>query len=345
MSTKESCPARTRASGAPGWKRRPFPPTGYTIVELLVVIAIASGLLALLLPAIQSVRGSARRIQCISNVRQLSLAAHAYHAAREAFPPGLVQFETSTPPRFRGTSLFAFLLPHLDQGNVLRDWNYDAPLKNAEGGATTGTATVLDVFLCPSDMVSSNPVQVGDYFYGITSYGGNGGTRSYYPDHATADGVFHTTGPASQPVANQLPVTLSQIHDGTSHTLLFGERRHFDANYASFAEMHWTESLAYLGRWAAIGGRKRIADVTMSAFAPLNYRLPFDYERRSEATPPLNSSRDFAIFEDQRKCAFGSEHAGGANFAFADGSARFLADPISQAVLTAMCTRAGEFSP
>ena len=315
---------------------------GFTLVEVLVVVAIIGILFAVLLPAIQAARGSARRTMCTNNLRQLAFAATNYHGIHESFPPGLNQQRFATPPRYRGTSLFTYLLPYLEEGELIRDWDHEFPLRNTDGGLRAPTAHVLPVFLCPSDEIPTNPIDVGGRFYGITSYAGNGGSRSCDPAMATTDGIFHTTGPASEPKPNQQPVSLRMIRDGTSHTVLFGERSHSDANYETFAQMHWTESLRYLGRWAAIGGRRRILDVTLSAWAPINYRLSFDYEQRRTAEPRLASSRDFAFYEDMRLSAFGSEHGGGAMFAFVDGSVRFLSDSLQQSVLQALCTRDAE---
>lgn len=316
-------------------------PRAFTLIELLVVVAVVGALTALLLPAVQAAREAARRVQCANHLKQLAVAAHSYHESHATFPPGLNQFEVSSPPRFRGTSLFTFLLPFLEQGSLLNDWDYAFPLRNTDGGAAARSARVLSVLVCPSDLIQENPVAVAGRYYGMTSYGGNGGSRSYYPDQATCDGMFHTTGPASHPEPNQRPVCLPMVVDGTSHTVLFGERSHHDRNLETFAAVSWAESLKHLGRWPAIGGRKRIGDVTMSALAPVNYRIPFDYERRREAEPPLSSSRDFEFFEDRRICAFGSNHPGGANFALVDGSVHFLGSSLPRESLQALCTRDG----
>jgi prepilin-type N-terminal cleavage/methylation domain-containing protein/prepilin-type processing-associated H-X9-DG protein len=314
---------------------------GFTLVELLVVIAIIGILLALLLPAVQAAREAARRSQCSNHLHQLAVAAHNYHSAKREFPHGLNQFEVSSSPRFRGTSLFTYMLPFFEEGQLLAGWDYEFPLKNSDGGMTARTATVLRVLLCPSDAIEKNPVDVGGRFYGLTSYGGNGGTRSVQPNLSLTDGVFHTTGPASEPQLNQRPVKLKDVIDGSSHTLLFGERSHRDPNLATFIYQSWGESIDYLGRWAAIGGRQRIGDVTMSAYAPINYRIPFSYENRGGADPPANSTQDFAEYMDRRICAYGSEHPGGANFALADGSVRFVMESLPQDILQAMSTRAG----
>jgi len=317
-------------------------PRGFTLIELLVVMAVFGALLALILPAVQGSREAARRLQCTNNLKQLALAAQKYHAAHSTFPPGLRQFEASSSPRYRGTSVFTFLLPHLDLGNLLGDWNYDYPLNNAYGGPQAPTATVLPSLLCVCDRLVENPIVRSGRWFGMTSYGGNGGSRSFDPALATCDGIFHTTGPASEPEANQMPVTLSMVTDGGSQTILFGERSHEDRNFETFAVRHWANSLNSLGRWAAIGGRKSIGDVTMSAFVPINYRMPVDFEHGRDATPPISSSRDFYIHQQRRVCAFGSAHPGGANFAMADGSARFIAASLPPDILRALCTRSAQ---
>ena len=100
-------------------------PRGLTLVELLVVIAVIGMLLALLLPAVQAAREAARRIECANNLKQLCLGAHGFHDTHGAFPPGLDQFEASSSPRYRGTSVFTFLLPYLELGTLLADWDYE----------------------------------------------------------------------------------------------------------------------------------------------------------------------------------------------------------------------------
>ena len=314
----------------------------FSLIELILVVTVLAALLSLLLPAVQASRAAARRSVCRQHLKELSLAGLSFHSAQGHFPPGLDQAKFTTPPIYRGTSLFAFLLPYVEESNLARDWDYERPLANAEGALRSRAATCLAVYLCPSDDLDATPVRVGDNFFGRTSYGGNGGSRSYYPDLATTDGIFHTTGPASDPLPDQCPIMLSEVLDGTSHTLLFGERSHRDDHWESFVESGWAESLEYLGRWSALGGKKRIGDVTLSTFAPLNYRLPFDFEGRDMVQPALNGSRDFQYYEDLRVCAYGSEHAGGVHVAFVDGCVRFLSNGTSDSVLQAAGTRAGE---
>jgi prepilin-type N-terminal cleavage/methylation domain-containing protein len=313
---------------------------GFTLVELLVVIAIIVLLMALLLPAAQKVRAAADRLRCASNLRQLAIAAHNYHGDFNVFPPGVKQFPFNGAPKFRGYSLFVYLLPYVEQDSLFKQWDFNNPLNNTSNGPSARTATVLKLMLCPSEYLPNNPVADNmSRYYGIGHYGGNGGSRSFDPSQATADGVFHTTGPASEPNANQQPVHLADIRDGTSNTFLFGERTHEDANYDSFAAVGWTSvtSMNLWGAWAPSAGRLAIGHVSMSAFVPINYRIPFRYGDSGAPT----SQAAFKPYEDARVCAWGSNHVRGANFAFGDGSTRFLSDSISLATLQALGTRNG----
>lgn len=297
---------------------------GFTLIELLVVIAIIAVLIGLLLPAIQKVRASAARVQCANHLGQLALASHNYHTAYSSFPPGVQQAIYTDSPSFRGYSLFIYLLPYLEQDNLYRSWDFGDPLSNAAGGSSARAAVVLPGLLCPADVVPMNPVTFRGRTYAIASYAGNGGTRSFDPGSASTDGVFHTTGPGSLPVANQSSVTIGDVTDGTANTLLFGERNHhdpaFDALFGSFRKM------AEWGAWGVSAGRVAAGDVTLSAAAPINYTI----SAGSVATRSL---------EEQRICAFGSNHAGGANFALADGSVRFIRDTISSALLQRLSAR------
>src|SRR5947199_571067 len=147
---------------------------GFTLIELLVVIAIIAILIALLVPAVQKVRESAARIQCTNNLKQLALAAYNYHGDNKAFPPGVYQMGFAAAPKFRGVTLFVYLLPYLEQDNLARGWDMTDPLNNTAGGASSRTATVLKNLLCPSDVIPQNPIDSGSgRWYGVGSYGGN----------------------------------------------------------------------------------------------------------------------------------------------------------------------------
>src|SRR5262245_22194965 len=172
--------------------------TAFTLVELLVVIAIIGVLVALLLPAVQAAREAARRMQCGSHQRQLALAAHNFHDVYGRFPPGVYQLRFTAAPQFRGVSVFVKLLPYLEQANLAQNWDETDPLTNTTGGGGAKTANKIKVLLCPSDLIPQNPVNSGGVWYGLTSYGGSGGSRSFDPQVATNDGIFFVIGPGSQ---------------------------------------------------------------------------------------------------------------------------------------------------
>jgi prepilin-type N-terminal cleavage/methylation domain-containing protein/prepilin-type processing-associated H-X9-DG protein len=331
--TMERQPLRSKSAAA-----------AFTLVELLVVIAIIGSLVALVLPAVAASRHAARRNHCANNLRQLGLAAASYEAAHREFPPGVRQWFFDAAVTYRGIPLFAYMLPHLEEGKVLANWDYEDPINNPSQGPNSKTAAVLTVLICPADELPTNPIVVPgrNWVYALTSYAGNGGARSYFPTQSSADGMFHTTGAASEPATNQRPVTVREVGDGLSNTLLFGERSHLDANYATFNSASWGDALDQWGWWAASTGRKMIGHVTLSAYAPINYRLPFGYDARGGQDPPADSFADFQHYVDLRLCAYGSEHlGGGANFCFADGSLRYLAADAEHEVLKALSTRDG----
>jgi prepilin-type N-terminal cleavage/methylation domain-containing protein/prepilin-type processing-associated H-X9-DG protein len=314
---------------------------GFTLIELLVVIAIIAVLIGLLLPAVQKVREAAARSKCMNNLKQLAVAAHNYHGAYEKFPPGVNQLSFAATPKYRGVTLFVYLAPFMEQDNLTKDWNLTDPLVNTQlpaPGPTAKTATLVPILLCPSDVIDGpNPVDSGsNRWYVLTSYGGNGGSRSYDPAAAANDGILFVIGPGSQTAPTGQPVRFGDVTDGLSNTALFGERSHVDPNNDAVAAVvvppigQFINPMGQVGWWANSGGRLAAGDVTMSAFAPLNYRVP--------ANPPTAYAQYFPLYE-QRVNAFGSQHTGGANFALADGSVRFVRDSIDATSLRRLCVR------
>ena len=96
---------------------------GFTLIELLVVIAIIATLIALLLPAVQSVREAGRRAQCSNNLRQIGIAMHGYHAAVGVFPPG--RLRSMVDYNGRCFAAYAYLLPYMDQGPLYNATNFN----------------------------------------------------------------------------------------------------------------------------------------------------------------------------------------------------------------------------
>jgi prepilin-type N-terminal cleavage/methylation domain-containing protein/prepilin-type processing-associated H-X9-DG protein len=309
---------------------------GFTLIELLVVIAIIGVLIGLLVPAVQKVRGAAARIQCANNLKQLGLAAHNFHDANNRLPSGLnlpiaktsgAVFPTNAlvtsgkitqppePHRFLGWPIA--LLPYIEQDNIYKQLD----LSKRESGSTNCNsltapgATVIKTYICPADPIPSLVSTFGnptDYF-GMNSYGANGGTRSWFVSQMTTDGVFWINS----------KVRILDITDGSSNTLLFGERFHQDPAYTGIAS---------LGGWAWANFNAS-QDYLFSTVVPINYLLP-----------PGTVLGAPAFKEDNRTCAFGSGHTGGANFVFGDGSVHFLTlvNNTDLPLLQALSTRAGE---
>jgi prepilin-type N-terminal cleavage/methylation domain-containing protein/prepilin-type processing-associated H-X9-DG protein len=289
--------------------RRP----AFTLIELLVVIGIIGVLIGLLLPAVQKAREAANRMTCANNLKQLALAAHHYHDVYQAFPPGFFR----APGPWLGVKVFTLyvaLLPYIEQDNLHRHWDYEHYGNNLGAYPNATAAQVIVIAVCPSDTLPRPAVDMNDTtaqprHWGLVSYGGNAGVRA--TGGPTKDGIFYEGS----------RVRIADVTDGTSTTLLFGERNHWDLSYDRLCprDMIGTNS------WWAYAGT---ADVLLSAAVPVNYQVPLD------ATSCEQIKAD-------RLCAFGSQHPGGANFALVDGSVRFLANTTSLILLRGLSTRAG----
>jgi prepilin-type N-terminal cleavage/methylation domain-containing protein/prepilin-type processing-associated H-X9-DG protein len=291
----------------------------FTLIELLVVIAIIAVLIGLLVPAVQKVREAANRMSCQDNLKQLALAAHNHHEVKGTFPTGLrVPVAMSDGRWVNGTDWKVELLPYIEQNNL--QWDYKDHRNNVAGGRNATTAQVIKPLLCPSDplptlvyyLQTGAPEMLG--FYAMSSYNGNAGKRSY-PDWAmTRDGIFFIDS----------HIRLRDVNDGSSNTLLFGERYHRDAEYDRISPFGY--SIGAWGMWGKVHSPAFMGTHMLSTPVPINYQLP-----RSGGQAHI----------DDRLCAFGSGHPGGANFALADGSVRFLSDQTNLTTLQALSTRAG----
>jgi prepilin-type N-terminal cleavage/methylation domain-containing protein len=343
---------------------------GFTLVELLVVIAIIGILIGMLLPAVQSVRAAARRTSCSNKLRQLGLASQNYEGAFGRYPDGMWCSEadnsdSGSPYRLTwyGYTVFTKLLPYIEQNNIYDRFNFKQSADDAKSNtmdesgnysddaviAEVATATVIETYVCPSDQLEDGPVLLdwnsqgySQGWHGISSYVANGGTHSTYFGDADMqdDGTFYMTGPGSDPFdqenlePNAKPCRVAGITDGTSNTLMFGERYHFDPNfdeilhYGSFQYSRYP--IKKWGAWGWIGG----GNGTTCVFACTRLDAPINY-----MTPP-NATANYSNV-NIRLSAFGSGHPAGANFCMSDGSVKFISETINMVTYQALSTRAG----
>ncbi len=305
----------SRPSHPLGWRN------GFTLIELLVVIAIIAVLIGLLLPAVQSAREAARRAQCTNNLKQIALAAHNYLDAVGTLPQGMpFQVNGNTPgasnlgpPDWPTTahSVFVAMLPQLEQQPLFNSVNFNMNMWNAPNFTIHGVA--IGTLCCPSDYRVYDPRTLPDgsmqdpgaVTMRYTSYTGNAGTwvlwfQQDFPPQRYMNGLFHI----------RSAVRLAEITDGTSNTLAFGEHAHTMYDDTTGLWYNWWTSGNY-------------GDTLFCTLYPMN---PFRRMDGLAADLAADSSGD------DRQAPFllgaSSLHPGGANFAFMDGSVRFIKETV-----------------
>ena len=286
---------------------RPRTRSGFTLIELLVVIAIIAVLIGLLLPAVQKVREAANKTRCHNNLKQLALALHSYHDTNRQLPPGQVYCRPGTncvgrPNWWTGWSWTTFALPYIEQGGL--GAKFDTKLNLYDPPNSTFINTPLKIYQCPSD--SSRPIDTGPGGTGGTggnlrlapsNYCGNGGSFS---DSFEAEFLGDDPQWKNGVLGRDTKHKLQAISDGTSNTIMLGE--------VIFYNFIWDATL--YGQWDPPSGT---ACCTLSMVRHGNQAL----------NPPPSATNVV------KREGFHSMHKGGANFAFCDGSARFVSETIA----------------
>ncbi|BBO35122.1 DUF1559 domain-containing protein [Lacipirellula parvula] len=348
----------------------------FTLVELLVVIAIIGVLVALLLPAVQAAREAARRSSCQNNLKNIGLAALNYESARKVYPPGSVNARKTG---YNGNSWQMEILPYMEQGTLgsnaatlLASYRtsatteadfYDIRAK-ANAGDAAAKAVVeglkgVVIFSCPSD----NASEAVDKFapeLKASNYSGIAGSFKSRNPSVTCPTTYTDTKYMAVDCVSTInidgilfpgsKVKASHISDGTSNTLMVGERW-YQVRAWPFGAYH---SAAYTGSATGMGQEKAPPQVPAQASStscknidsryPPNANLAstgyyVSHDDSTDRPGAVPASMKTIGFND---LPFQSFHSGGALFARADASVSFLTDGTDPVLYTSMASRNGE---
>ena len=306
--------------------------SAFTLIELLVVIAIIGVLIALLLPAVQSAREAARRMQCTNNLKQIGLSLHNYHDTNNAYPIG------RTRPSDVSFSAHSRLLPYMEQAPLFQAINMD--LAWASRANSTVTATHVANFVCPSDAQGEVPIG-----WGPNNYRSCEGTNIVWTWGSSDDTQIN----AGFPPPNGLFFTntsskAADARDGLSNTAFFSEHVKGDFNNAVATERgdtFWPQTFP------------STLDDAVRDCQSINWR-DLTYQRTSDVGAPwiygYHSTTSYwhVSGPNTRSCMYppqrimtsaNSDHPGGVNVLFGDGSVRFVKETISLPTWRAMGTR------
>ncbi len=310
---------------------------GFTLIELLVVIAIIAVLIALLLPAVQSAREAARRIQCTNNLKQIGIATHNYISANNVFPQGIMYQMNPEAANacYTSGSWFVAMSQYFEQGNVYNAMNFMVNMYTSSNATISALGQTM--LWCPSDSVITNlqytypagsvmavPLTMyyssyaactGEWFqwYGLTATSSVTAAACQfgtgYPDTQTNGVIFMLSA-----------IPLQSVTDGTSNTMLSSERAHGKFPGADIYCWNWWTSGNY-------------GDTMFTTFFPMN---------------PFNKIPDFCCLDsgpDAYVASASSFHPGGANFGFCDGSVRFIKDSVSCWQIQNTGSTSGNYAP
>jgi prepilin-type N-terminal cleavage/methylation domain-containing protein/prepilin-type processing-associated H-X9-DG protein len=289
-------------------------PVGFTMIELLTVVAVISVLIALLLPAVQSAREQARRLQCACNLSQLSLAIHNYASSHRVFPPGVVDVKGPIDNRPVGYRMgwTVQVLPFLEQKNIWNQFNFRFGVHDP--GNSTARQWSVSTFACPSDVFST--LRSG------TSYAG-----CHHDAEAPIDVDNHGV------LFLNSKIKLDDVSDGPAYTILVGEF------HRSRSGLGWARGTRAILR--NTGHRPNSSDACYQppSLDPVEVQTDF-------GSVPLDKVDTSKMDPEEAERAlwfvggFSSHHPNGANFLFCDGTVRFIKQKIDPGIFKALGNRA-----
>jgi prepilin-type N-terminal cleavage/methylation domain-containing protein/prepilin-type processing-associated H-X9-DG protein len=329
---------------------------GFTLIELLVVIAIIAVLIALLLPAVQMAREAARRSQCRNNLKQMGLAMHNYHSTWEMFPGSNMQWNWAGVYLTGKWSPQSQMLPYLENAAISNALNYNTnpnPWSGSGDFATNLTAVRqrIEVFLCPSDGLTTTPAdRPGNnyrYSFGTVPRNSRGG-----------DGFFWMNAPG------RVGRKERDILDGLSHTAAFSERLQPPSVSGVFREKN--RAIGGIQQSTVANSNNSNTVIQKQWLIQANNECsqagaPMSNQGTSGAANEWNTRYDsrggfwslsnshavgynHVMTPNQKSCAIigtwgrgsagaataSSNHPGGVNVLFGDGSVKFISDNIDQ---------------
>jgi len=327
------------------------------------VIAIIAVLIALLLPAVQAAREAARRAQCVNNLKQIGLASLNYESAQGCLPMGNryidnTSYASQTPcngSSWFGHSAFSFILPFIEGNGQYNSTNYNWVANSSTN--TTSYFNKVASYICPSDM----PAPPYTTPWAQCSYGMSRGTQENiyenWADVGPPDPNAEQPNKCNAALGNGLfgaeaAVKIAQITDGTSNTTMWGETSRYRTEVSK--GVNWYYFTAAFGT-ANIGGYGFGGEVVIQtgAFTYPDMNGPYDSTGQYMNQVFCGCGSGNCIPSDwlDPKClqavkklgqfAFQSYHPGGCNFAFGDGSVKFLKQTIYTGTYMSLGTRAG----
>jgi prepilin-type N-terminal cleavage/methylation domain-containing protein/prepilin-type processing-associated H-X9-DG protein len=286
----------------------------FTLIELLVVIAIIAVLIGLLIPAVQKVRDAAARARCQNNLKQVGLALQNYYDVQKQYPPGYVSAVAANgDDAGPGWGWALFILPYVEASPLYSQIDKSKPITDP---ANAGPRVYgVNFYRCPADQLPPT-IPVG----ALTPAGLPNGPQT---DLAAANfaAVFGVTEPGvdgNGVFYRNSTTRIADLTDGTSSTLLVGERHY------QLGPTTWVGVIPGAGH-AAPAGSPFAGQVNVAA----NFVLGHTGESFGGPAEPGEANN------------FGSRHAGGTNFVFADGHVRFLGRGVDYTTYKALTTRAG----